>query len=83
MALAVHCHFRDCTHQGEPRCAVRAAVDEGALDGERLEGFEKLRREQAYHARQSDAAARREHQRHMKSLTQAGRERSRSKRRGD
>ncbi|EPX62770.1 putative GTPase [Cystobacter fuscus DSM 2262] len=83
VALAAHCHFRDCTHRGEPRCAVRAAVDEGTLDGERLESFEKLRREQAYHARQSDAAARREHQRHVKNLTQAGRERSRSKRRGD
>jgi ribosome biogenesis GTPase len=38
--LAVQCRFGDCTHTGEPGCAVRDAVDAG-----RLESFLKLRRE--------------------------------------
>jgi ribosome biogenesis GTPase len=41
-ALAAGCHFGDCRHQSEPRCAVRAAVAEGRLDAARLESFHKL-----------------------------------------
>ena len=39
-ALAEHCRFRDCHHQGEPGCAVRAGV---AAD--RLTNYQKLLRE--------------------------------------
>ena len=39
-ALAEHCRFRDCHHQGEPGCAVAAAV---AAD--RLTNYQKLLRE--------------------------------------
>ena len=39
-ALAVHCRFRDCSHQGEPGCAVR-----GAVPADRLHNFHKLQRE--------------------------------------
>lgn len=44
-ARAPACRFRDCRHEGEPGCAVRAAADEGVIDPERLAAFEKLRRE--------------------------------------
>lgn len=44
-ALAPGCHFTDCRHRSEPRCAVRAAVDEGRLDASRLESFHKLQGE--------------------------------------
>jgi ribosome biogenesis GTPase len=40
--VATRCRFRDCRHQGEPGCAVRAAVEEGALDPERVAGLHKL-----------------------------------------
>lgn len=52
-ALAPGCHFSDCRHRSEPRCAVRAAVDEGRLDAARLESFHKLQDEtRALEARQ-------------------------------
>jgi len=35
-ALAAQCKFRDCKHGKEPGCAVRAAIDAGALDAERV-----------------------------------------------
>jgi len=37
--LALRCRFRDCTHQSEPGCAVRRAVEEGALPADRLEHY--------------------------------------------
>lgn len=45
--LAAQCRFGDCTHGQEPGCAVRAAVEAGALDARRLDSFRKLQREQA------------------------------------
>lgn len=36
------CRFRDCTHIEEPGCAVRSAVDSGALPSERLASYHKL-----------------------------------------
>jgi len=40
--LAASCRFRDCGHQQEPGCAVRAAIQTGALAHERLLNFMKL-----------------------------------------
>lgn len=39
-ALAEHCRFRDCSHQDEPECAVRAGVD-----ADRLTNYQKMLRE--------------------------------------
>jgi ribosome biogenesis GTPase len=39
------CRFSDCTHQREPGCAVRAAIDAGELDPVRWESFQKLDQE--------------------------------------
>src|SRR5690606_7084046 len=41
-ALAAVCRFRDCRHQAEPGCAVRAAVEAGDLDPGRLANYHKL-----------------------------------------
>ena len=49
-ALAPACRFRDCRHDAEPGCAVLAAVESGAMAGERLEAWRSLQRE-------ADAAA--------------------------
>jgi ribosome biogenesis GTPase len=45
--LMDHCRFRDCKHDREPGCAVRAAIDSGALDVVRLESLERLIEEEA------------------------------------
>jgi ribosome biogenesis GTPase len=41
-ALADQCKFRDCRHQGEPGCAVRAAIDAGSLAPQRYAHYLKL-----------------------------------------
>jgi ribosome biogenesis GTPase len=45
--LGAACRFSDCRHQGEPGCAVEAAVAEGRIPEERVAAFRKLQREQA------------------------------------
>ncbi|NLG25096.1 MAG: ribosome small subunit-dependent GTPase, partial [Clostridiales bacterium] len=44
-ALALTCRFSDCTHQGEPGCAVRAAIQRGELTDARLKNHNRLLRE--------------------------------------
>lgn len=52
-AIAASCRFRDCTHDDEPGCAVRAAISDGRLDQERLLSYRKLQgEEQHYEAKQ-------------------------------
>jgi ribosome biogenesis GTPase len=53
-ALADRCRFRDCDHESEPGCAVRAAIASGELAAERLASFHKLQREIAAAERARD-----------------------------
>lgn len=46
VAVAEACRYRDCLHAGEPGCAVRAALEAGELDRERVASWQKLQREQ-------------------------------------
>jgi ribosome biogenesis GTPase len=46
--LAANCKFSDCSHQGEPGCAVRTAIEADKLDERRLSSYLKLMREQAF-----------------------------------
>ncbi len=58
---AAACRFADCSHQGEPGCAVADAVAEGRISKERFASYLKLRRELAYlERRQNEGAARAE-----------------------
>ena len=51
--LTARCRFRDCTHENEPGCAVRAALERGELDPARWRSYQKLTAE---NARAADAA---------------------------
>lgn len=42
------CRFRDCRHQSEPGCAVKAAIADGELPQERWNSYCKLKREAKY-----------------------------------
>ena len=60
-ALAEGCRFGDCRHDGEPGCAVAAAVGDGARDRRRLDSHRDLLRETAALARREDERAWRAH----------------------
>jgi len=62
-ALAARCRFRDCTHDTEPGCAVREAVESGKLDGDRRDHYRKLEREAQAFERRHDHRLRRQAER--------------------
>lgn len=81
-ALAERCRYRDCAHEDEPHCAVRAAAAAGELDAQRLESFRKLRKEEAWLARRRDEGLARAEKERWKGLTRGAKERARAKRSG-
>lgn len=56
VGIALQCRFTNCMHADEPQCAIRAAVEEGAIDAARLARWRKLTDEDAVN---TSAAARR------------------------
>ncbi|HIF13291.1 MAG TPA: ribosome small subunit-dependent GTPase A [Dehalococcoidia bacterium] len=55
--LAETCGFRDCRHEGEPGCAVQAAIAGGALNSERFASFLKLGGEMQHERSKIDKAS--------------------------
>ena len=56
-ALGAGCHFRNCRHDTEPRCAVRAAVESGELARDRYASYLGLQRELASLEKRQDQLA--------------------------
>jgi ribosome biogenesis GTPase len=81
-AVAAQCRFSDCSHHGEPGCAVRAAIETGELPAERLAAYEKLQGELAFEQRRADPRADKENRKLWASRHKAGRARSKEKRKG-
>lgn len=46
--LQTQCKFRDCAHDSEPGCAVKAALERGEIDQPRIERWRKLVAEDAF-----------------------------------
>jgi ribosome biogenesis GTPase len=72
--LSESCRFRDCTHDHEPGCAVRDAVDSGALPPERLASYRKLLAEAQAVAARADGRLRAERERSSKTISKAAKE---------
>ena len=69
--LAAQCRFRDCAHVDEPGCAVKSAVESGALSADRLASYHKLLRASAVAASQEDARLRSEAKGRSKTIAKA------------
>jgi len=58
-SIARQCRFNDCTHQQEPACAIKEALENGTIEPERWKSYLKLQRELHYlYLKQNDKAAR-------------------------
>jgi len=69
--LAASCHFTDCQHREEPRCAVKQAVTDGTLTAERLDNYQKLQDEMRSLGVRKDARAQIDEKRKMKTINQS------------
>lgn len=69
--LAQSCHFTNCRHMNEPRCAVTQAVEEGTLAPERLEGYLKLQAELQHLESRKNVRAQIDAKRIVKSISQS------------
>jgi ribosome biogenesis GTPase len=72
--LALGCRFNDCAHETEPGCAVRAAVERGELESDRLEHYRHLGREIAFEERKRDKSAAAAEKRRWKKVHQAAKQ---------
>jgi ribosome biogenesis GTPase len=83
-ALSEHCRFRDCSHTGEPGCAVIAAVVAGDLPERRLASYRRLTDELIELSRRQDEKAWAEKERTNKIISKAAKQfyRTEPKRRG-
>jgi ribosome biogenesis GTPase len=72
--LAGICRFRDCTHRGEPGCAVEVAIQEGRVERERLESHRKLQREMDFLKRKLDLGAQQKEKQRIKTIHRAARD---------
>jgi ribosome biogenesis GTPase len=64
--LAAQCRFNDCSHQTEPGCAVRAALEDGTIGPERWDSHRRLQRELRALAIRKDQRVRAEAKKHMR-----------------
>jgi ribosome biogenesis GTPase / thiamine phosphate phosphatase len=69
--LVTTCRFGNCRHNGEPGCAIAAALTSGSLDASRYEAWQKLEREARHQLRRVDGLARAEERRKWKAIGKA------------
>lgn len=72
--LAERCRFSDCSHSGEPGCAVADALATGELEPERYAAYLALAKELAYAETRRDEKARREHEAKWKDIAKLRKE---------
>jgi len=72
--LAENCRFKDCQHQSEPGCAVRAAIRKGELEATRLESYLKLQKELRHLAMREDDSVRLEERTKWKRISRWAKE---------
>jgi ribosome biogenesis GTPase / thiamine phosphate phosphatase len=69
--IGAACHFTNCRHAGEPKCAVALAVQEGRLSAERLASYVKLQSEIRDLEQRKDVRARIDDKRQGKTTAKA------------
>lgn len=79
--LAQGCRFSDCSHDREPDCAVRTALEAGTLDRTRFESQRKLEGEMVtLERKRSEGAARAEARTRARAMHRRGRDAMNAKR---
>lgn len=67
--LSLNCKFSDCTHTSEPKCAVKEAINNGALSKKRYESYVKLKKEAEYTEKKLNRKAEMQYKKSSKKLS--------------
>jgi ribosome biogenesis GTPase len=78
--LMTRCRFRDCSHKGEPGCAVQAALDAGELDAARYGNYQRMQTELEVLQRKQDERHAGEAKKEMRRMQKEMRRISKNKR---
>jgi ribosome biogenesis GTPase len=73
-ALAAGCRFGDCSHAGEPGCAVQACLTDGSIAGDRWASYRKLLGEASRHEALADVYVAQERKKKLKAMMKAQRQ---------
>ncbi|MBP2029648.1 ribosome biogenesis GTPase [Methanohalophilus levihalophilus] len=71
--IAKNCRFKDCTHNDEPKCAVRKAVEKGVISQDRLDSYHKLVSELAFQSEKAELGLKRLEKKKYKGIAQTAR----------
>jgi ribosome biogenesis GTPase len=77
--FAQNCRFRDCQHQQEPGCAIQNALEEGTLEEDRYESYQKLKRELAFLERKNDPVKQAKERERWKKIGKIGKNKAKMK----
>jgi ribosome biogenesis GTPase len=69
--IAGQCRYRDCTHDSEPGCAVRSALESGEIDPTRWLSYRKLEAELRHTLVEQDALAKAAQKKKWKAIHRA------------
>ncbi len=79
--LEAECRFSDCSHSGEPGCAIADAINSGDLAEERYNSFNKMQRELEFIQSKSDVRLRHAKRDMLKARTKRGRQQHKARNR--
>jgi ribosome biogenesis GTPase len=68
---ASRCRFSDCSHTGEPGCAVRQAVEDGVLAPDRILRYKKILKEVAFERDKTDIGLKRFEKKRFKDISKS------------
>lgn len=77
--LAKKCRFKDCAHENEPGCAVKAALESGELSRDRWNNYIKLKKEARFAEQKENINLRLKEKDKMKSISKFQKEMKRGR----
>jgi ribosome biogenesis GTPase / thiamine phosphate phosphatase len=70
-ALAKECRYSNCTHENDKGCAIQEAISKNELDIGKFKSFNKLKREEEFHARKEDVVLEANARKHRKKFSKS------------
>ncbi|PWR69795.1 ribosome small subunit-dependent GTPase A [Methanospirillum lacunae] len=71
---ATRCRFTDCSHNNEPGCAVRKAIEDGVLSHDRFTRYQKILKEISFEREKADIGLKRFEKKRFREISKLSKE---------